>query len=142
MWNYETSLTWNGAEGCESATAGRPSLAISSPAEFGGKPDHWNPELLLVSAVESCMLLTTLSLIQRQKIALKNYTSTASGHMEKTPNGLRFTGIDVAIRVTGATAEEAEKAVKAVQMAEKYCPVSNAVNCPVKVDVSASVSSE
>ena len=140
MWNYETSLTWKGGEACESATAGRPTIAITPPAEFGGQADRWNPELLLVSAVESCMLLTTLSIVQRQKIALKSYTSTAAGHMEKTPNGLRFTGIDISIRLTTATAEEAEKADKAVRMAEKYCPVSNAVNCPVKIDVSASAS--
>lgn len=140
MWNYETSLTWTGGEGCESATAGKPSIAITPPTEFGGKADHWNPELLLVSAVESCMLLTTLSIIQRQKIVLKSYSSTAAGHMEKTPNGLRFTGIDIAIRLTTATAEDAEKAGKAVRMAEKYCPVSNAVSCPVKLEVSAGAS--
>jgi organic hydroperoxide reductase OsmC/OhrA len=141
MWKYETSLTWNGAEGGEAATAGKPSIAITPPTEFGGKAGRWNPELLLVSAVESCLLLTTLSIVQRQKIALKGYTSTAVGHMEKTPGGLRFTGIDVAIRVTAATAEDAEKADKAVKMAEKYCPVSNAVNCPVHVTVEAATQS-
>ena len=137
MWNYETSLTWTGGEVGDAATAGRPSIAITPPVEFGGKADHWNPELLLVSAVESCMLLTTLSIVQRQKIGLKSYTSTAAGHMEKTPNGLRFTGIDLAIQLTASTAEDAEKADKAVKMAEKYCPVSNAVNCPVRITVTA-----
>ena len=137
MWNYETSLMWTGGEGGDAATAGRPPIAITPPVEFGGKADHWNPELLLVSAVESCMLLTTLSIVQRQKIVLKSYTSTAAGHMEKTPNGLRFTGIDLAIQLTAATAEDAEKADKAVKMAEKYCPVSNAVNCPVRITVTA-----
>ena len=138
MWNYETSLTWKQGEEGEAATAGKPSLSITPPPEFGGKADHWNPELLLVSAVESCLLLTTLSVMQRQKITLKSYTSTATGRMEKTPDGLRFTGIDIAITIAAATAEESEKARKAVITAEKYCPVSNAVKCPVKVECSVS----
>src|ERR1700690_1691180 len=131
MWNYETSLTWTqGSEG-KSETAGKPALSITPPPEFGGTADHWNPELMLVAAVESCLLLTTLSVMQRQKINLKSYSSTATGHMEKTPDGLRFTGIDIAIKL-GTSAEEADKARKAVITAEKYCPVSNAVKCPVK----------
>jgi organic hydroperoxide reductase OsmC/OhrA len=136
MWNYQTSLTWTqGSEG-KSETAGKPALSITPPPEFGGTDDHWNPELLLVSAVESCLLLTALSVMQRQKINLKSYTSTATGHMEKTPDGLRFTGIDIAITLAAATPEESEKARKAVATAEKYCPVSNAVKCPVKVECS------
>jgi organic hydroperoxide reductase OsmC/OhrA len=134
MFTYETSVMWESGENGTAATEGRPSLAICPPPEFGGTADRWNPELLLVSAVESCMLLTTLSVLQRQKIALKGYTSKATGRMEKTPDGLRFTGIEIAVTLATAP-EDAEKAAKAVAIAEKYCPVSNAVKCPVTVKV-------
>lgn len=139
MYTYETSLAWDGAGQGTSAAAGRPPLAITSPSEFGGRDDAWNPELLLVGAVEACLLLTLLNVAQRQKLELKGYASRATGRMEKTPDGLRFTGIDVAIQLKVAAAEDVEKARKAVTIAEKYCPVSNAAKCPVHVTVEAAV---
>lgn len=133
MFTYQTSLHWTGgAQGGVSAP-GRPDLTITSPSEFGGRDDAWNPELLLVAAVESCLLLTALSVAQRQKLALSGYSSQATGRMEKTPEGLRFTGIEVAIRLKVSAPEDLEKAKKLVAIAEKYCPVSNAAKCPVHV---------
>ena len=132
MWTYETALNWTpGGESTEEA-AGRPPLTISPPPEFDGRPDRWNPELLLVGAIESCLLLTALSVAQRQKLSLAAYSSRAVGHLEKTPEGLRFSRIEIAVTVQ---ADDMEKARKLVQIAEKYCPVSNAVKCPVHVTV-------
>ncbi len=134
-WNYETSVVWNGGETGVSHTAARPDIPFSSPPEFGGKDDLWNPELLLVGAIENCMLLTTLSIVQRQKINMLGYTSKAIGNMAKTPSGLRFQGCAIEVTLTIPTGDDAEKAAQAVHTAEKYCPVSNAVNFPVTVAV-------
>ena len=136
MWSYVTNVKWESGEKGIATTVGRPALSFSPPPEFGGTEDRWNPELMLVSAVESCILLTALSVLNRQKIPLKAYESKAEGRMEKTPEGLRFTGIDITIRLTTAP-EDTEKARKAIAIAEKYCPVSNAVKCPVRVSVSS-----
>lgn len=135
MWTYETRLTWNGDETGIEQTAGRPDLSISSPPEFGGKDDRWNPELLLVAAVEACLLLTALSVAKRQKIDLKGYSSRAVGHMAKTPEGLRFQEITAEVAVTVGPEVDPVKAENIVHIAEKYCPVSNALKCPFKVAV-------
>ncbi|MCO5045763.1 MAG: OsmC family protein [Verrucomicrobia bacterium] len=134
-WNYETSVVWNGGETGTVGANARPDLAFSSPPEFGGKEDLWNPELMLVSAIEACMLLTTLSIVQRQKIALTAYSSKASGNMAKTPNGLRFQSCHIEVTLTIPAGDDADKAAQAVHTAERYCPVSNAVNFPVTVGV-------
>ncbi len=135
MWTYETALKWTGGETGIEQTSGRPDLTFSSPPEFGGRETMWNPELLLVASVESCMLLTSLSVAQRQKIELKGYTSTAVGKMAKTAEGLRFQEIAVSVTLTIAPGTDAAKAAQVVHTAEKYCPVSNAVKCPVPVTV-------
>lgn len=137
MWTYKTSVQWLQGETGLARTEGRPDLTFTPPSEFGGGDTEWNPELMLVSAVEACMLLTTLSVAQRQKIGLKAYSSEAVGHMEKTPEGLRFTRIEVAVHLAVNASEDVEKAVKSVHIAEKYCPVSNAVKCPVVVTATA-----
>lgn len=138
MFTYQTSLQWNGGNGGTMSAPGRPDVALTSPSEFGGRDDAWNPELLLVAAVESCLLLTALNIASRQKLALAGYTSQATGRMEKTPEGLRFTGIEVSVRLHVASPADAEKAAKLMPVAEKYCPVSNAVKCPVHVAVDVS----
>lgn len=135
MWTYETQLKWAGGESGIEQTAGRPDLSISSPPEFGGNAARWNPELLLVSAVESCLLLTTLSVAKRQNLSLSGYASTATGRMAKSPEGLRFQEIAVSVTLTIPTGTDSAKAEQLVHTAEKYCPVSNAVKCPVPVTV-------
>ena len=135
MWTYETQLTWTDGESGIERTAGRPDLSISSPPEFGGNAALWNPELLLVSAVESCLLLTTLSVAKRQNLALAGYASSATGRMAKTPEGLRFQEIAVSVTLTVPAGTDPAKAEQLVHTAEKYCPVSNALKCPVPVTV-------
>ena len=139
MWEYKTSVQWKGGEAADVLAEEKPTLAITAPAEFGGKKDHWSPEDLLVASVESCMLLTALYFVEKMKIDMKAYQSKGVGRMDRTPNGLRFQGIDVQIRVEVATEEDAEKMKKVVENAEKFCPVSSAVTCPVGVEVEAVV---
>lgn len=140
MWQFNTSFTWqpeHDERGVARAGHGAPEIAITPPADLGGKPGFWTPEDLLVSAVESCMLMTMLSVVKKQRITLQAYRSEASGVMEKTPEGLRITRIDIRVAATVALAEEVEKMQRAVQIAERYCPVSAAVSCPVHVTMAA-----
>ncbi len=140
MWQFNTTFTWqpeHDEQGVAAAGHGAPLVSITPPADLGGKPGFWTPEDLLVSAVESCMLMTTLSVVKKQRITLKAYRSEATGRMEKTPEGLRITSIDIHIAATVAAPEEVEKMQRAVQIAERYCPVSAAVSCPVHVSVTA-----
>ena len=136
---FETRLEWQGGEQLVQRAEGRPDLPVSSPPVFGGEAGQWTPEDLLLAAVESCVLLTTLFFVKKNQIGLKAYTSTARGPMTKGPSGLRFTELTVAIAATVAAPEDAAKLEQAIHLAEKYCPLSNVVNVPVKVTVASSV---
>jgi organic hydroperoxide reductase OsmC/OhrA len=134
MHSFITSLKWKpGTEEADLACDGKPTLAITPPPAFGGKADCWSPEDLLVGAVESCLLLTALYFVGKLKIRLNAYRSRAEGTMAKTPNGLRFTGMTVTVTATLASPDDVPKMQQAIAQAEKFCPVSNAVNYPVKV---------
>jgi organic hydroperoxide reductase OsmC/OhrA len=140
MWQFNTSLKWLGGEKLEArAGSANPALEVTPPPDLGGQPGFWTPEDLLVSAVETCMLLTTISVVGKQKISMTRYESKAVGRMEKTPEGLRFTGMDISVQASVSNESDLERVKKAVSTAEKYCPVSNAVKCPVRVTVEATV---
>lgn len=132
-WTFETSLRWKGSEEATATAEGRPPVEVSGPPEFGGPAGRWTPEHLLVAAAESCQLLTTLYFVGKMGIRLKSYESRARGHMEKTPNGLRFKQVDVEISAVTETEQDAARMKEAVEKGEKFCPVGGGVNFPVRV---------
>jgi organic hydroperoxide reductase OsmC/OhrA len=98
QWVFNTSLEWKSGEEAVERTAGRPDLPVCGPPEFGGPAGQWTPEHLLVGGVESCLLLTTLYFVEKMKIDLRSYESSAGGTMARTAEGLRFTEMRVSIR--------------------------------------------
>lgn len=139
MHTFVTTLEWKGGERIVQSAEGRPPIEVSSPPVFGGEAGRWTPEDLLVAAVESCVLLTTLYFVQKNRIGLTAWSSRCAGDMAKTSEGLRFQQIELAITARVAAADDVEKLRKAVALAEKFCPLSAAVKFPVvvKLEVAA-----
>ena len=134
MSQFKTNANWKGGKNVEAGSTGKPSLNIMPPPEFGGEEGHWSPEDLLVSAVESCLLLTTLHMVNTMGINLVSYSSSARGEMGKTAEGLRIQGINVSIQAMVGSYEDVDKMQKAVATAEKYCPVNAAISCPITAE--------
>jgi len=138
MWNFHTHFQWrpeSGEHGVCGLKDGANPLEITPPATLGGKPGYWTPEDLLVSSVESCMFLTTLSVVKRDKVDLVAYRSEAHGVMQKTPEGLRMTGIEIRVFAKVGAGGSFDTFRKAVEKAERYCPVLAAVKCPVRLEL-------
>jgi organic hydroperoxide reductase OsmC/OhrA len=142
MWQYKTSLAWQAGKKAEARVEGKPPLAVATPPEFGGPPNTWSPEDLLTSAVESCLLTTTLFHLERAGVTLKTYSSEAVGTLDKTSNGLAFTGVSVDIKATVATAEDKATATKAITRAESTCLISQSVSFPVELRVQVTVAED
>lgn len=133
MWHYPTTVTWLGGERGRAETPGKTAIEFTPPPEFGGVDDVWNPELLLVSSIETCLLLTAMHFVNKMKIELKAYTSRADGELDRTPHGLRFQKMTVTVTAVVGKEEDIERFKHVMGSAEKWCPVSNAVNFPVQV---------
>lgn len=138
MWEFHTTFEWQpeaDEQGRCGLRDGKDVITVTPPASLGGKAGYWTPEDLLVSSIESCMFLTTMSVVKKQKIDLKAYRSSAAGQMEKTPNGLRITGMTIRVTAQLGADTELQRFQQAVATAERYCPVLAAVNFPVKVEL-------
>jgi len=138
MWKYDTAINWKEAKKGEMLAEGKPSLEVATPPEFGGPENIWTPEDLLTSAVASCLMTSLLFFAEKSRIVMCSYTSQATATMEKTPEGLRITGVKVAVHVTLAEKKQEAALKKAMAFAEKTCPVSHSLVCPVELTLQVS----
>ncbi len=133
MWTYETSVVWTEEKKGETHAGGKPPIEVATPPEFGGPPNIWTPEDLLTSSAASCIMTSTLFFAEKAGIEMRSYMSNASGVMEKTPNGLAITRITVEVAITLVDASQEAAIRKAVDRAERTCPISKSLRCPVEV---------
>ena len=135
MWKYEVAVDWKEGKIGESRCSGKPTVEVATPPEFGGPENIWTPEDLLTNAVATCIMTSALFFIGRAKIQMRSYKSNAVGTMEKTAAGLEITriAIEVSIELEDSAQEEAVR--KALEQAEKTCPLSNSLKCPVELVV-------
>lgn len=135
MWTYETSVDWKQDKTGETRSAGKPTIKVATPPEFGGPENIWTPEDLLASSVATCILTSALFFFDRAKIQLRSYKSNATTTMAKTSTGLAITGIKVEISIEVEDPAQEEAVRKVVEQAEQTCPISNSLKCPVELEL-------
>jgi organic hydroperoxide reductase OsmC/OhrA len=125
---FVVSLHANGAATLSAPP--RPPIVTGPPPEFGGAPETWSPEHLLLAAVSGCLSSTFRALAVRKGLAVRGLQCVTTGTVAKTPSGLAFTGIRIAAEVDVA-AEDVARAVALLAEAERRCIVSNSLKVPV-----------
>jgi organic hydroperoxide reductase OsmC/OhrA len=131
---YRTSTEWAGAKAGILSASGKPSFRVASPPEFRGEPDVWTPEDLLVAAVETCLLMTFTSIVQRRQLAVEAYYSEATGLLENVDGQYRFTRVVVKPTVVVADADSTEAVLAAIRDAHKDCLIANSLSAEVVVE--------
>ncbi len=108
---------------------------VGSPLQYGGNPNSLNPEEMLVAVVNSCLVLVFFHFVDKSEINVLSYSSDAEGKVEKTKNGLRFTEVQVNVKVRLSNAALATTIQEIARLADRYCLVSNSLACPVQYSV-------
>jgi len=130
---YRTKTTWSsGRRGILSA-AGKPNIVVGSPPEFKGEPDNWSPEELLVASLNTCTMLTFLTLSQAQGLSPAGYETDAEGVLENVAGKYRITKVMVQPRVTLRSTPELETARKIMDAVEGHCFISNSISAEVTI---------
>jgi len=130
---YKAKTTWSSARRGTLAAAGRPNIVVGSPPEFKGEGDVWAPEELLVGSVNTCMMLTFLSLAQARGLAPVGYESEAEGLLENVEGKYRITEVTVRPRIVVESDTHLELARKAMEGVEANCFISNSITSLVKL---------
>jgi organic hydroperoxide reductase OsmC/OhrA len=129
--HYKASTTWSSARWGSLSSAGKPNIVVGSPPEFKGEPDNWAPEELLVGSLNTCMMLTFLTLAQTQRLTPVGYESEAEGLLENIAGKYQITNVEVRPRVTLKSEADLEPARKAMENIEAHCFIANSIRARV-----------
>ncbi|MBI4459337.1 MAG: OsmC family protein [Acidobacteria bacterium] len=131
---YENDLRWKFGRVGKIASEGKPALEISTPPELKGEAGDWTPEALFVAAANACLLLTFMAYVERERIVVTSYESTASGTVERVADKYQFTEITIRPRVELADSSFAQQVEENLRKAEKNCLIGNSISAPLRVE--------
>jgi len=133
--SYETEVRWESEMRGEVRSGDRATIAVGAPPDFQGTAEVWSPEHLTVAAVNTCMMLTFITIAKNSKLSFEAYTAVASGILEKVEGrGMVITKITVRPRITLKAGADRAKAERVLRMTEKGCFISNSLQAEVKLE--------
>jgi len=127
VFHYDAQVRWDREKRGVLSLQDKPELEVASPPEFRGHPGVWTPEDLLVSAVNSCTMMTFLSAVARKEISLVSFECDATGTLETADGKFRFTRIELRPRIVVQNPEDKERAHAVFMEAEAGCLVANSL---------------
>jgi organic hydroperoxide reductase OsmC/OhrA len=129
--HFRAKTTWSAARRAVLSAAGKPDVVVGSPPEFRGEPDHWAPEELLVASLNTCTMLTFITLASARGVTLVGYESEADGLLENVEGTYRITAVTMRPRVTLKSDAELEAARKAMDNVEAHCFIANSIKAKI-----------
>jgi peroxiredoxin-like protein len=132
---FGVSITWTGGKEGTITLEGKPSIPLSSPPQWDGKPNTYTPHDLFMSGVTGCFITTLASMMKRMKQTLTAHHVTGRGVLNKHPEGgWLFTDIYITMEITVPKDASLSKVKRAVTLTEKYCHISRSIACNVHVE--------
>lgn len=130
---YTVDTTWESGRQGMLRSDSKPGMQVASPPEFKGVPGLWTPEDLFVAAVDTCQMTTFLALAARAQLPLVSYTSNATGVLEFTDGGYRFTRVRLEPKIVVEATATREAVEQLVRDAHRACLVARSLRCEIEV---------
>ena len=109
-------------------------LISAPPREFDGPGNLWSPETFVVAAVADCLVLTFRAIATVAKISWTNVVCDATAVVDRSDGVTRFTEVRLHVRLSLPFSDDAEKARKVLEKAEKACLIGNSLKCPPTIE--------
>ena len=130
---YKVNLKWTEARKGVVASSGKPAIEVATPPEFKGHPGFWTPEDLFVASLSACLMSTFLYYAQKSQLRFSAFEISAQGILEQVDNEFIISTVEMTPHVLVVSAEEIEKAKKALELSQKDCLISNSVKSKINV---------
>jgi organic hydroperoxide reductase OsmC/OhrA len=126
---YAVRVDWTHDRVGDLTIEGKPKVQISAPVEFDGPEGIISPEDLFVASATSCLMTTFITFSKKLRFEFKSFTCKGEGILEKLEKGYQFTNLLLMTEVVVDSKETKKKAERALELAGKYCLVSNSMKC-------------
>ena len=113
-------------------------LQVDAAPDWGGDPDHTNPEQALAAALSSCHMMTFLALCAKAGWPVASYHDYAEAHLGKNPKGqMAVTRIDLNPVVRFDTGFDVgdDQLTEMHDRAHRYCFIANTLAESVEINV-------
>ena len=128
---YHVRVDWKKERVGDLIIQGKPIIEVASPPEFEGPKGIISPEDLFVAAATSCFMTTFIAFTKKMRFEHKAFSCKGKGTLERVEKGFQFTKLLLKTTVMVESEETKAKAERALELAAKYCLVSNSMKCPV-----------
>jgi organic hydroperoxide reductase OsmC/OhrA len=110
---------------------GHAAIVTSAATDFGGDPNLWNPEELLMTAIAQCHLLSFMYIANRDGIVIDDYIDEVDGEMEFSGGTGRM--VSVTLKPTVYTESEPALIAAMHEEAKGMCVMRASVNFPIDI---------
>jgi organic hydroperoxide reductase OsmC/OhrA len=137
---FSARVEWRaGGEGIAAAThrvefEGSSTLELSAAPQYRGDPSKPNPELLFVTSLSSCQLLSFLAQAGRAGVRVLAYEDRPEGTLAIKDRKMRITDVVLRPRITVAQGTDEAKVRHLVEAAHEVCFIANSVACEVRLE--------
>lgn len=131
---FTSGLEWAGEKSWKVTADSCHEIKGGPPPQFGGVPENWSPEDLMLSSVNSCHLASFLGYSKRKGFEFVSYSSEIEGILEYDDGTFRFTKMIIRPRVVVKTEEDIETAHQYINRAHELCFMGHSVNADVTVE--------
>lgn len=129
---YMVKVDWKHGRVGDLIIEGKQKVEISTPPEFDGPEGIISPEDLFVAAATSCLMTTFLAFTKKMHFDFKSFSCEGHGTLERVDKGFQFTKLLLKAEVKVESEDLKPKAERALELAGKYCLVSNSMKCPTE----------
>jgi organic hydroperoxide reductase OsmC/OhrA len=132
-YKYETSLTWTGEHKGDIVSPDKPVVKVACPPEWGGHEGIWSPEDLFVGSVELCTMTTFLYLLDKNKMKILSYKSSAVGIAKMVSGSFIFSEVVVEPEVEISDSEHTSRIKELFEECRRGCLIANSVKSDVQI---------
>lgn len=134
MVSLKTRANWKQGLLCNAGFEGVKDVEVTTKGALFEYKGAWSAVHMLVSAVETCFMVTFLSIAEKARVGIKSFESEAEGEMT-APDGKHSAITSITIRLNVQLLNDSDRAkLQALyEKAEQYCVVGNSLNFKVKV---------
>ena len=113
---FGNAVAWKSEFRGTLSASGHANVEVGNPPVFKGTSDVWCPEDLLIGALNACLMLTFLYQMQRRKLEVLAYESSAQGTLEHRDGKHRVTRIVVHPRISLKSGNDMAAAREAIKI--------------------------